>query len=1142
MALRLHSCFKQLTFCSRTKCSLFLLVFFVTSCWAVIGDDDETNYVKLLLRDLDSSSGVQEQQLNEKVVDGKDSVKRHWGISDATAVVGKVFSYPIPEDAFSGRIQKFEVTEAGESNLPEWLQYDEDSQTFSGVPLSKDMGQYYISVKAIGYSPNKSPSAKDVFSIEVVEDSSESRLGDNEGMIGSCASGESQTIANLVLDLNLDELNISDRLSTLKKLSSFLNMPVKKFKLLPKTDENSVNLNAVLAGPGNAKTITKKGAVIEWRIGCSMSISTEQKAMITKLENAAADASLSNAIGYPVIGWHITNVFPKVYFREKRQVNRGTPVPGVVPTQLPRFTEIDEFEITDDTLIPETRIIPTMASPTIMQPSHHHRHGHGDFGMERGHHHHNLIESPALFTSPTLYNHRFQTAHVTPLGATPVIVPVRPTKYVSTTTLVDESVPGRYYPEEHTPLGGLVSSMIIPTPVIGITDALPTQTFVSSVDLMSSEIKPTKSQTVVEKTKKPPGTPNFKPTIEKRMQKLTVIAGKVWKYQIPHDTFVDMEDGDTRHLKLLFLTSERTAVSPTSWIQFDPVKQMLYALPLDEHIGKYEFILEAMDNEGASTNDRLDIHVWQHQSARTKHHEFSVSLKLNKWQYPITIDWNIEFAKRLSAYFGDKNESNIAVQAVTTEPLTTITWSNDTLPTYPCPNDEITDLTNKLIDENSNKISVAFIKAMGQDLKVVDASVNFLGVCRTPVSTTSPTHTNYAPLLRNPIERINTTVGEILRFRIPDDTFYDFEDGSTRYLTLTFLTIENVRPPKSSWVQFDHKSQELYGLPFDGDTGRHEYQLVAMDNNGLQINDVFVIEVHPRPPKKWNVEFSLHIDHDYEEFSKDISKKVLVAWKLAKLYDDPDPRYITIGSISKGSVVYAWTNNTLPHDPCPKRTIDKLVENMINEDGTLSSKLTDAMLPEFKVIKADAMPLGICLGEVTPTSVTIPPPPITEAAEPAVTTDDDIYITTIIPAVVIAVMLIIAALVACFLYRKKRKGKMTMQDNNTFIGNRAPVIFGDEMEEKPDPAKPPVIMREEKPPLAPPDYLRSSVSSRDSTPHLDRVEQANIRNTNADLHTDPSPPYQPPPPFTTNRDSKNSRPKGTPTYRQPPPYMPPVPP
>lgn len=1093
-------------------------------------EDDGTNYVNELLHDLDKNLPSVDSQLAE------GEVKRRWGVPDTNAVAGKVFNFPIPSDAFAGNVEKFEVTEAGESSLPPWLQFDELSKTFVGVPLDKDVGQYFIAIKAIGQSKGKLSSAKDVFSIEVVEDTPEYRWPEMEKMAMKCLSGESQTVASVIIDADLSDLNTTVRTDLLNLMSSFLKIPLKMLKFVPpKTEGTNFDGSAVLAGPGNAKKQLTSGSVMQWQVGCSMNILQEYKEHLNVLEKAAEDGSLANRLGYPIIGWQVTSVFPRISRRDKRQIGGayGTPVPGVVPTHWPRYTErVDEMEPTDDTLTPESRIVPTMASPVFTQPSHRHRHNHGEW--QRGHQ--RLIESIQATVSPVLHHHRLPTSP-TPFGATPVVVPSLPTKYVPLSS-ADGLMPSRLYPEESTPIDVLVSSMI--TPSFGQIDVVPTHTIASSPQVTTSEIKPTRTQTDGEKTKKPSGTPNFKPTIEKRMPKLSMVAGKVWKQQIPRDTFVDMEDGDTRHLKLLFLTSERTSIQPTSWIQFDPEKQMLYALPLDEHIGKYEYILEAMDSEAASTHDCLEIYVRQHQAARTRHHEFSITLKYDKWRYPIFIDWNIEMTKKLADFYGDKNENMIAVQSVSADPVI-FTWANDSLPPYPCPAEEISYLMNRMVDSNG-KVSKAFKKVMASDFQIQDVSYTYLGVCHSPGSSTSSPLSNFAPMLRNPIERINTTVGEILRFKVPDDTFYDFEDGSTRYLTLTFLTIENVQPPKSSWVQFNPKSQELYGLPFEGDVKKHEFQLVAMDSNGQHINDVFVIEVHPRPPKKWSVEFSLHIDHDYEEFSRDISKKVLVAWKLAKLFDDPDPRYITVGSISKGSVVYAWTNNTLPHDPCPHQTISKLVKNIFNENETLSSKLTEAMQPEFKILKADAMPLGICLGEVTPTSVTIPPPPATEKAAPAPVSDDDIYITTIIPAVVIAVMLIIAAMVACFLYRKKRKGKMTMQDHNTFIGNRAPVIFGDEMEDKPDPAKPPVIMKEEKPPLAPPDYLRSSASSRDSTPQLDRMEQANARNTNADLHTDPSPPYQPPPPFTTNRDSKNARPKTTPTYRQPPPYMPPVPP
>lgn len=86
------------------------------------------------------------------------------------------------------------------------------------------------------------------------------------------------------------------------------------------------------------------------------------------------------------------------------------------------------------------------------------------------------------------------------------------------------------------------------------------------------------------------------------------------------------------------------------------------------------------------------------------------------------------------------------------------------------------------------------------------------------------------------------------------------------------------------------------------------------------------------------------------------------------------------------------------------------------------------------------------------------------------------------------------------------------EERQAFRSKGIPVIFQDELEERADaePAdKSPVIMREEKPPLLPPapDY---------------RGDDA---------------PYRPPPPFAPSRTPP--RPKATPTYRKPPPYVPP---
>lgn len=59
------------------------------------------------------------------------------------------------------------------------------------------------------------------------------------------------------------------------------------------------------------------------------------------------------------------------------------------------------------------------------------------------------------------------------------------------------------------------------------------------------------------------------------------------------------------------------------------------------------------------------------------------------------------------------------------------------------------------------------------------------------------------------------------------DTFYDPEDGASRSLKLSLMTIDRTQVPSNSWLQFDAKNQEFYGIPLWGDKSFSEYQLVS---------------------------------------------------------------------------------------------------------------------------------------------------------------------------------------------------------------------------------------------------------------------------------------------------------------------------
>jgi dystroglycan 1 len=397
---------------------------------------------------------------------------------------------------------------------------------------------------------------------------------------------------------------------------------------------------------------------------------------------------------------------------------------------------------------------------------------------------------------------------------------------------------------------------------------------------------------------------------------------------------------------------------------------------------------------------------------------------------------------------------------------------------------------------------------------------------------------NYAPILRNDIDRIEVSVGDVLNFKVPKDTFYDFEDGNTENLKLVFLTVDGLTLPPMSWVQFNVSSQTLYGLPLPEHEGRQEFIMAAIDRNGKIARDAFEIIVRRRPHEnKINHEFSIQLDLDYHHFLMKVDARIAVAQKLASVFGDNDASKISVTRIEKGSVIYAWSNNSVPYKPCPTREIGDLLRYLVTVNNTLNQTFVKAMQP-YRVMKAGVEPKGSCeRGGIIhiETGPNHPGEPDTVESAPRETTDEDVLISTVIPAVVIAAMLLLAGCIACILYRKQRKGKLSDEDQHTFVNKGIPIIFADELEEKPDPPTKPLIMDDEKPPLPPPEYPHSNAGSAPSTPRSDHKEPF------PEDYDMTSPLYQPPPPFTGSREHRQARPRvqHSQAYRNPPPYVPP---
>lgn len=305
-----------------------------------------------------------------------------------------------------------------------------------------------------------------------------------------------------------------------------------------------------------------------------------------------------------------------------------------------------------------------------------------------------------------------------------------------------------------------------------------------------------------------------------------------------------------------------------------------------------------------------------------------------------------------------------------------------------------------------------------------------------------------------------------------------------------------------------------------------------MDSKGRYVSDAFIFVVHddespaPRP-----VLFSITIDASYDDFMLNPYDKARFMERLGRAFGDKGAEYIKVKDLRKGSVKVDWYNKSLPNFPCPHEEVQKLREIMTDDNGQLLQSFKDAFLPDFVISDTDTViPSGSCLAPDTPTHVEEEPlpPPDEEGVTPP--QEEDYLLTFVIPAVIIAAMLLLAALVACCLYRRRRYGKMSMAGDRTFVSKGIPIIFAEELDDnRTDSAKSPVIMKEEKPPLPPPEYQRNS------PPRTDRQ-----RPPSGDMNSSEDAPYHRPPPFTaSNGGSRNQRPNLPPAYRKTPTYVPP---
>ncbi|CAH1712197.1 unnamed protein product [Chironomus riparius] len=956
--------------------------------------------------------------------------------------------------------------------------------------------------------------------------------------IAQCPSGESKMMLTLLLQSHKwSDVGEKKREKAIKKMSRFFHVPVNYIKVDDvHTPEMLEMLKHSINKSNNLLNTKETVGRIEFPIGCGDKLFSSSKSVAHKINEYVKSKKLQELSGLPFHWWNIWSKHLKSRVqRTRRQADGSGEGEGddyEDYEETDQDLEENEDENTQDTLPDNVQSYNNQVTPSTTstlahgseKKSEEESNYDDEYDDEDANHDDDTYEESLPTEKPTT-SFRTTVAARTTSGnelRTPpplIVTPQDDDDDDDQETEIDESIKQL-----------LSSSSLPPTTTTQIpttttrTTTLPSTTLpitTTTVQIVEFTSEASENNAELPDANEPTDydyPENQKPYVAKRLNKLQATSGKTFTHKI-EGVFNDQEDGTKLNIELLDKNND--TISSNSWIRYNPKTKELYGLPLENDVSKHEFKLRATDNNSEHVDEIVDITVHQHKTLRSVNHEIYIQVTIEK-DYDSIIDWEIRLIRGIIEALDDKSVESIVVRDVKpnkhNKNLYTFVYSNDTLPKDTCPKAELDKLMLRLTKK-------ALSDVLQPEITVRNVERDLINSCaevNTPRPPPSPPNTkNFPPTVRNAIDKITATIGQLLVFVVPKDTFYDPEDLTE--LKLTLLNEDRSPIDPSNWLQFDAKNQEFYGVPGVHDKSQ-QYVLVAEDKNGLTTNDALVVDVHNTHFKSdYSAAFEYQLEIGMEQFQNPSMKRKFIE-RLQQYFHDSTTDSIVIKSVKKlqylGRTAVVVQNTTLHHPKtCPSQDILTLRDRLVRQDGSVKSSVKEAIGNEFNVQKITVSPTGKCtLGdtshhhEIETGHVDRPD----EKETPII--NQEVLITYVLPSAIILLMLLIALLIACLLYKRRNTGKMELGDEEerkSFRTKGIPVIFQDELDEKPEIlTKSPVILKDEKPPLLP-QYNGMSQDGED-----ENVDQ-----------------YIPPQPLLMgSRESRGKSPV-TPSYRKPPPYV-----
>ena len=458
------------------------------------------------------------------------------------------------------------------------------------------------------------------------------------------------------------------------------------------------------------------------------------------------------------------------------------------------------------------------------------------------------------------------------------------------------------------------------------------------------------------------------PVLLTRFGPLYVSTNATYSAWIPENTFRDKENGYTRNLKLELTRSDGAYLQPTFWIYFNATSQQILivasknlALSLSP-ISKLSLKLTAYDDKTQSASQILEIFVAY--PVRRQSHYFRMTVTVLDKNLRNTNVVNVLNHLRISIkkYFQD-NDDNVMFSSFTSSFTSAfmVEWSNSSISNIVCEDKKISFVKNKIL--NYNAINYFFTMALAE-FRLLEVKFHFDGVCIDPVLTLEVLGT---------IPPIKATFCESLIYQIPENIFYDKDDGNTRNLVLT-LTQNGFDLPKNSFISFDSALQKIilapYNTYFKGEIfpKRKVLTLTARNKIGLSVSTSVIVDIERQPPKySYYVQISAAWDTRFPQKELTFSKiSDAIQMKISKYLDYMTRKNINVIALTRPKTLsyifnMKFTSCALTYDPCDTEKISSLEKKLLNlERRSYNPKLASFLLPEIQIYSIATIKIGPC--------------------------------------------------------------------------------------------------------------------------------------------------------------------------------------